>query len=198
MWSFNSAKLIRLSLIILIVAKTSGNAFVNNKVAQILLKASWNTACRGGGWTVNIILLDPATSMRSVLAGQECRTGPRATDGWMGGALLWLPSYDITMPSPVVMLPEKDLSATNGWMGVALLWLPSCNVATPSPAVMLPENGPSATDGWIGGALLWLPSCNVTTSSPIVMLPEPAVAETKGGSELYHTGCYKTSYKVYE
>src|SRR5216684_7962382 len=132
MWSFNSAKLIRLSLIILIVAKTSGNAFVNNKVAQILLKASWNTACRGGGWTVNIILLDPATSMRSVLAGQECRTGPRATDGWMGGALPWLPSCDVTM------------------------------------------------------------------SSPIVMLPEPAVTETEGGSELCHTGHYKTSCKVYE
>src|SRR5216684_1057674 len=130
--SFDSAELIRLSLIISTVAKTSGNAFVNNKAARILSKASWNTARRRGGWTVNIILLDPATSTRSVSAGQERRTGPRATDGWMGGALPWLPSCDVAM------------------------------------------------------------------SSPIVMLPEPAVTETEGGSELCHTGHYKTSCKVYE
>src|SRR5258708_10054528 len=152
-WSFNSAELIRLSLIIETVAKTSWNAFVNNKAARILSKASWNTTCKRGGWTVNIILLDPATSTRSVSAGQECRTGPRATDGWMGGALPWLPSCDITMPSPVVTLPEKDPSATNGWMGVALPGLPSCDVTTPSPKLRLPETAPSATNDWLEGCL---------------------------------------------
>jgi hypothetical protein len=85
----------------------------------------------------------------------------------------------------------------DGWLGGALPWLPTCDINMPSPAVMPPENGPSATDGWMGGVLPWLPSCGIATSSPAVTLLELAVTET-GGSELCHTGHYKTRCKVDE